>query len=77
MRWGYARKTRNVYKLFVRKYYGNRPVAKSSRRWKGNVEILKLILSKQNLRMWSGLMWLRIGTSCGLLGNMVMNLQVP
>ena len=29
--------------------------------------VLKWILNKLDWRVWSGLIWLRIGTTCGLL----------
>jgi hypothetical protein len=39
--------------------------------------ILKWILERQDEMVWTGLIWLRIGTSGGPLVNTVMNLLVP
>jgi hypothetical protein len=38
--------------------------------------ILKLIFKKQDGEAWTGLIWLRIGTSSNALVNAVMNLRV-
>jgi hypothetical protein len=39
--------------------------------------ILKLILEKLDIKVWTGCIWLRIGPSGGDLVKIVMNLQVP
>jgi hypothetical protein len=38
--------------------------------------IIKWILERQNEVVWTGLIWLRIGTNRGFF-NMVINLRVP
>jgi hypothetical protein len=48
---------RNAYRILVGKPEGKRPLGTPRRRWVDNI--------KMNLRM--GLIWLRIGTSGGLL----------
>jgi hypothetical protein len=52
---------RNAYRLLVRKPEGKRPLGRPRRRWVDNI--------KMDLREigWIGLIWLRIGTSGGLL----------
>jgi hypothetical protein len=56
---------RNVYKVLAGETEVERPLL----RYIGvNVGILlKWILKKQGVRMWAGFIWLRIGTSGGLL----------
>jgi hypothetical protein len=51
---------RNVYKILVGKAEGKRPLGRPSRRWEENI---RMDLGK----VWTGCMWLRIGTSGGLL----------
>jgi hypothetical protein len=55
---------RNAYKILVGKPEGKR-------HWEdldvGGWTILKLILERQDAMVWIGLIWLRIGTSGGLL----------
>jgi hypothetical protein len=52
---------RNAYRIFVGKPEVKRPLGRPRRRWVCNI--------KMNLRKigWDGLIWLRIGTSGGLL----------
>jgi hypothetical protein len=53
---------RNAYRILVGKPEGKRPLGRPRRRWVDNI--------KMNLRedgIWIGLIWLRIGTSGGLL----------
>jgi hypothetical protein len=54
---------RNAYRILVVKPEGERPLGRPRRRWEGNI--------KMDLRwdgvVWNGLIWLRIGTSGGLL----------
>jgi hypothetical protein len=50
---------RNAYRLLVGKPEGKRPLGRPRRRW---WIILRLILEKLAGVMWSGLVWLRIGT---------------
>jgi hypothetical protein len=55
---------RNVYRMLVEKPEGNRPLGRPRRRqW----TILKWILERYDGMVWIGLIWLRIGTSGGLL----------
>jgi hypothetical protein len=55
--------TRNVCRILVRKPEGKRPLGRPRRSWMDNI--------KMNLRddemAWTGSIWLRIGTSGGLL----------
>jgi hypothetical protein len=52
---------RNVYRLLVGKPEGKRPLGRSRHKWVNNIKI--------DLRQigWTGLIWLRVGTSGGLL----------
>jgi hypothetical protein len=51
---------RNAYRILVRKPEGKRPLGRPRRRWEDNIRIdLKVV--------WTGFIWLRIGTSGGLL----------
>jgi hypothetical protein len=51
---------RNAYRTLVGKPEGKRPLERPRRRWVDNI--------KMDLReIWIGLIWLRIGTSGGLL----------
>jgi hypothetical protein len=54
---------RNAYRILVVKWEGKRPLGRPRRRW----YILKLILERRDWVVWTGLIWLRIGTSGGLL----------
>jgi hypothetical protein len=53
----------NVYRLLVGKPEGKRPVGRPRRMWEDNI--------KMDLRwdgvVWTGLIWLKTGTSGGLL----------
>jgi hypothetical protein len=57
-------KKRNAYGIFVRQPEGKRPLERPRRSRRTE---LKWILEKQNEVVWTGLIWLRIGTSGGLL----------
>jgi hypothetical protein len=62
MRWGHEacmREKRNAYKVLVGKPEGKRPP--------GRQRHIRWIFEKQNGVVWAGLIWLRIGTSGGLL----------
>jgi hypothetical protein len=54
---------RNAYRILVGKPEGRRPLGRPRRRWMDNIKI--------DLRVgwvvWTGSIWLRIGTSGGLL----------
>jgi hypothetical protein len=50
---------RNAYRILVGKLEGKRPLGRPRRRWVDSI--------KMDLREWIGWMWLRIGTSGGLL----------
>jgi len=54
----------NAYKFLVGKLEGKRPLGRP--REKREI-ILQLILEKQWAKVWVGFIWLRIGTSGGLL----------
>ena len=55
---------RGVYRVLVGKPEGKRPLGRPSRRWHDNI---KMDLRKWDMRVWTGLIWLRIGTGGGLL----------
>jgi hypothetical protein len=54
---------RNAYRLLVGKPDGKKPLGRPRRRWVDNI---KMDLKRDRMG-WIGLMWLRIGTSGGLL----------
>jgi hypothetical protein len=54
---------RNAYKILVGKSEGRRPLARPRRNWLDNI---KMGLRLDGMK-WIGLIWLRIGTSGGLL----------
>jgi hypothetical protein len=54
---------RNEYKILVRKHVGRRPLGRPRYRWKDKRMDLKEIGGK----VWNKFIWLRIGTSCGIL----------
>jgi hypothetical protein len=56
---------RNAYRLLVGKPEGKRPLGRPRRRWVDN--ILGWILERWDGMMWTGLVWLRIGTGGELL----------
>jgi hypothetical protein len=58
------REMKNSYKFLVRKPKENIPLGKARRKWDINI---MLDLGKQSGEMWSGFVWLRIGTSDGVL----------
>jgi hypothetical protein len=68
MRWtghvAHMAETRNSYKMLVEKPEGKRQLGKN--RHRGEV-LLKWILRKYGVMLWTGLNWLTIGTSGGLL----------
>jgi hypothetical protein len=49
--------------ILVEETDGKRQLGKSRRRWR----ILKWIIKKQRVRMWTGFIWLRMESSSGLL----------
>jgi len=53
---------KNVYKFFVRKPEGKRPLGRASEKLCGNIG-LTCVLRKQSGRVWIGFVWLRISTS--------------
>jgi hypothetical protein len=62
---------RNAYRLLVGKPEGKIPLRRPRRRWVDNI---RMDLGG----MWTGLVWLRIGTGGGrALVNSVLNLWVP
>jgi hypothetical protein len=54
----------NAYRIVVGKPEGKRPPRRPRRRW---WTILKWILERYDGIVWIGVIWLRIGTSEGLL----------
>jgi hypothetical protein len=58
---------RNAYRILVGKPEGKGPLGRTRRRW---WKILKWILERQDKMEWIGLIWLRTGTSGGLLGTL-------
>jgi hypothetical protein len=57
------RPKRNAYRILVGKPEGKSPLGRPRRRWVDNI---KMDL-RQDGMLWIGLIWLRIGTSGGLL----------
>jgi hypothetical protein len=55
---------RIAYRLLVRKPEGKRPLGRSRRRWVDNI---RMDLGEVFGVMWTGLVWLRIGTGGELL----------
>jgi hypothetical protein len=55
---------KNAYRILAGKPEGKRPLRRPRRRgW----TILKWILERQDVKVWTGLVWLRIVTNGGLL----------
>jgi hypothetical protein len=59
--WG---KRKNAYRILVGTPEGKRPLGRPRCRWVNNI---KIDLSEIDGMVWIGLIWLRIGTSGGLL----------
>jgi hypothetical protein len=55
---------RNAYRILVGKPEGKRSLGRPRHRWVNNI---KIILERQDGVVWAGLIWLRIGTSGGIL----------
>jgi hypothetical protein len=55
---------RNVYRLLVGNPEGKRPLVRPRHRW---VQLLRSILERYDGVLWTGLIWLRIGTIGRLL----------
>jgi hypothetical protein len=55
---------RNVYRLLVGKPEGRRPLGRPRCRWRDNI---KMDLLEIGVVLWTGLIWLRIGTGGELL----------
>jgi hypothetical protein len=55
---------RNAYRLLLGKPEGKRPLGRPRRRWVDNI---RMDLREVNGMMWTGLVWLRIGTRGELL----------
>jgi hypothetical protein len=58
---------RNAYRLFVGKPEGNRPLGRPRCRCVDNIRMDLWILERWDGVMWTGLVWLRIGTGGELL----------
>jgi hypothetical protein len=56
---------RNVYKISVGKPEGKRPLGKPRRRWEDSIKMD--FRERSDGEVWTGLIWLRIGTSGRLL----------
>jgi hypothetical protein len=54
---------RSAYKILVGKPEWERPLGRRRRRWEDNIRMDLREIG----RVWTGLVWLRIGTSGGLL----------
>jgi hypothetical protein len=55
---------RDVCGVLMGEPKGKNPLVKPRRRWEDNI---KMILEKQDGVLWTGFIWLRTGTSGGLL----------
>ena len=51
---------RGIYRVLVGKPEGKRPLGRSRRRWEDNIK-----MELQEVGVWTGLNWLRIGTGGG------------
>jgi hypothetical protein len=58
--------TRNAYRILVGKPQGKRPLRRPRRRWVHNIKIDLREIGWDDM-IWTGSIWLRIGTSGGLL----------
>jgi hypothetical protein len=58
---------KDVYRILVGKPEGKRPQGRPK---EGGIMILEWILERQDEALWTGLMWLRRGTTDGTLVNM-------
>jgi hypothetical protein len=56
---------RNAYMILAGKPEGKRPLGRPRRRWVGNIRMD--LLERYDGMGWIGSIWLRIGTSGGLL----------
>jgi hypothetical protein len=56
---------RNAYRILVGKSEGKRPLGRPRRRWEDNFRMDER--EREDGVVWTGLIWLRIGTSGGLL----------
>jgi hypothetical protein len=57
---------RNAYRILVGKPEGKRPLGRPRRRWVDNIKMDLREIGCDGVE-WIGLIWLRIGTSGGLL----------
>jgi hypothetical protein len=57
-------KGRGAYRILMGRPEGRRPLGRPRRRWKDNN---KINLQEVGWGLWTGLIWLRIGTGGGLL----------
>jgi hypothetical protein len=57
------REKRNAYRILVGKPEGKRPLGRPRRRWVDNIKMYLRLVGM----VWTGSIWLRIGTSGGLL----------
>jgi hypothetical protein len=60
--WG--RGDRHTCRVLVGKSEGERPHGRLRRRWEDNI---KMDIEELEYRAWTGFIWIRIGTSGGLL----------
>jgi hypothetical protein len=60
---------RNAYRILVGKPEGKRSLGRSRRRWLENIkmDLRERERERQDGMVWIGFIWLRIGTSGGLL----------
>jgi hypothetical protein len=65
-------KKRNAYQILVGKPEGKTSPGRSRHRWEDNI---KIDLTEIGWTIWTGLIWLRIGTSGVFVVNAVMNLR--
>jgi hypothetical protein len=54
----------NAYRVLVGKKEGKKPLGRHRHRWEDNI---KIDFREMKCMVWTGLSWLRIGTSGGLL----------
>jgi hypothetical protein len=59
------RAQRNAYRILAGKPEGRRPLGRPRHRWVNNIKMD--LREREDEMVWIGLIWLRIGTSGGLL----------
>jgi hypothetical protein len=76
MRWAghvaHMGERRSIYRVFREKPEGKKPLGRPRCRWEDNIKT-----DLWEVRTWTGLSWLRIGTDGGHFVSVAMKIQVP